>query len=112
MSNRSNDEDVEENNFVDKIRKKVESNFRSNLPTSESFESSRPRIEPVTKAGHFRPQNRRVGASEENRDHKSGSNGETRTYLTGNSEQTNFLPKEEDDYLITEAENHEFSKLD
>ena len=114
MNSRTSDENVEEesNNFVDKIRKKVESNFRSNLPARDNLESLRPRIEPVTKSGYFRPQNRRVGGSEENRDHRSGSNGENRTYLSGNSELRNFLPKEEDDNLISEAENHEFIKID
>ena len=95
--------------FVEKIRNKVENNFGSNLPGREDLNSIRPSVAPVTRAGFFRPQHRRAILPESQ--DQAPSSSQDRAYVKGDSELRNFRPSEEDVDLISQAENHEFSKI-
>ena len=83
------------------------------MPGRENFESIRPGGEPVTRAGFFKPQHRRTVPSSQTQDQAPAysSSQENRAYLNGDIELRNFRPSEEDVELISQAENHEFSKI-
>lgn len=97
--------------FIDKIRNKVENSFGSNLPGRENLESIRPGVEPVTRAGFFRPQLRRAISAEKRDQAPAFSSSQDQAYLNGDSEIRNFRPSGEDVDLILQAENHNFSKI-